>query len=356
MSIFFKVIRWLIAVFLLIPLLFSSVLALTPVSGVSKIITERDNIKGYLKDSGIYNKTVDILLEFITPATKEEDEGEDFFADLSSRIKDKNSELGQLVSEVLTPTFFENSFTTAIDATYDWLEGKTNKPTFVIKITEDKNTFIRFLSVTFKEKMAALPECDVSFNPPPNFDPLGSKCRPRGFNLEEIDRFIQENSEREEFSELFNKATINSESLNIDQDVTKKAQWIFSILKPAPQITYATILLLSALLILVIPGFKKGLIITGAVLLLSSLMILFGKMYAVQNFDFWANQGLKNINPDQVELIRSNFEGLVKAIYSDLLNQIQFYSLLVSALGVVLIVVGILIKSKGQEEQKGEKK
>ncbi len=357
MSTFFKVIRWLIAVFL-IPVLFALVLSLTPATGVSKTFTDKNNIKGYIKDSGVYDRVVDIFLEFMTLSVEEkEEEGEEetnFFTDLSNKIKDKDSELGQLVDEILTPAFFENSVTTVIDATYDWLQGKTDKPTFEIKITKDKETFIRFLSVAFKEKMLALPECEAGSIVPPDFNPLESECRPTGFDLNEINNFISENSEREEFQTIFNQAKLSSENFNIDQDVTKKAQLVFSILKPAPQIALGVILLLSALLILIIPGFKKGFIITGVVLLLPSLIILLGKIYASQNFDIWLNQGLKNLDPQQAELIKNNFEGLAKAIYFDLLHQIQTYSLVIITLGIVMITAGILIKSKKTEKPNQE--
>lgn len=71
-----------------------------------------------------------------------------------------------------------------LDSGYDWLSGKTEKPTFDLNINSIKSDFESALRSSLRARAASLPACSLS-NPPSGQDIFNLTCIPPGTNVEQ---------------------------------------------------------------------------------------------------------------------------------------------------------------------------
>lgn len=104
----------------------------------------RDVVKGWLASSGVYDKALDSLLRVTT------DTSQDPLVRGAAQ---------QAFVQTFEGTFVRESTETALNASYDWLEGKTNAITFAIPIQEKETEFYANMAAVLVPKLQALPAC-----------------------------------------------------------------------------------------------------------------------------------------------------------------------------------------------------
>jgi hypothetical protein len=275
LSVLFSFLRWVLG------LTFSLILVFVVLIGIlfsttSIIISNRDNVKYWVKSSGLYENVKQIAVaSLLNQPAENSDTGQptaSFFQTLGTQLNDPNDDLSKLVDKIATPQFLEKSFDTVIDAYYDWLEGKTDRPVYNITLVENKNDLISFLSISFTQKAKGLPACEKNFIVPAGFDPVNTTCWPQGMDYSAVNKYLVANSDRPELGTLQNSMTLSSQNIPFNPSQTKTVQTVFLIIKLLPVIFIFTVALLVSLITLSIPGFKKGYIISVAIICLLSLL------------------------------------------------------------------------------------
>ena len=338
----FICIRWILATLILL-LFFIVALVGIPTAAITDTLSQDDTVKGYLKQSGIYSDTLNILLGLFAQSMG--GEGGTFSKELEARLTDSQSETGKIAAKIADPATVQQKVETVIDATYAWMEGKTERPIFEIALLDNREDFLRLLALGFREKAHSLPACDAGYKMSRNFDPLSTPCWPKAIPFSEIDRFLVANADIKEFDSLFAQTKFDSQTLEIPRETTKKVHRVFPWIQAAPWTICATLITLALLLSLLIPGFWPGAKITGGALLTSSFLTLLGKFAAASRFDTIFNAVTRSMSAEGQNIFLPVFEKIFKTLYFGILNVITVYALLAMGIGILLILVASLAKS-----------
>lgn len=157
--------------FKLLLLLLPVVFALTLVLG------NPDSVKKVLKQSGAYDKFVDVTLD---NSQKEAD-------DPQTKQLLSDPEIRSVIEQSIPPELLARSTEPVIQGFYDWLQGKTDEPQFSIDLSEAKDSLAINLGAYAEKRAEGLPICTlqqlrtVDFN---NF--LALPCRPPGTSPQQI--------------------------------------------------------------------------------------------------------------------------------------------------------------------------
>jgi len=338
-----NVLRWLLAVPLIIAL-FTIVLSGIPASAISGIAGDEEAVKSYLKESGIYENFIAVALQ--AASRQFQSEGTTFFKEWEERITDNKSDLGKLVLKVADPKSLQEKAETVVDAFYAWFRGETKRPTFEISILENKEDFIKLLSIGFREKARSLPPCGPAFDVPADFNPLETPCWPSGSDFGAVDRFIAQNANHQEFNQLFAKATFSSERIEIRSETIVQVQKVFSIVRLVPRIFLAALAGLSLLLLLIVPRLSRGFKTAGIVILAPSLLLIIGRILAGNYVDTFMRLLEEKIQIGSSGILSDIFENLLGTIYVDILGKTTVYAAICIIAGIFLIAAARFIKRK----------
>jgi hypothetical protein len=344
-----KFFRWFIASILIL-VLFAFILVAIPTTAVSIKLTNKETPKEWLKDSGIYDKVIEIVGEAAATAG----EGKIDLSPLKDKLKDHNSELYKSAAVILNPIFLENTSSKIIEATYDWMNAKTVKPTFDITITSDKTALENFFAALFKERLQLVPICSSALNNQDNkgkdFNPLEATCRPADLDLNKINEFIRQNSNDEGFKEILNNAKISSKNLEIPTKTTENVQFAYKTAKIVPFIVFGVILIISIILLLLIPGIKTGLSTVANVLIFPSIILMVVSFGASKNLDIAINALGKAVDEKGLALFKSAGEPVIKTVLTDLLTTVLIYSTVLFVVSLVLFGIRIYLGKKAKAD------
>ncbi len=384
-----KVIRVLFSIFFVLLLLILTMWGI-PMAGLTQTITQRQNIKTLVKETGFYDNSTEIILDLMassqhedsvegdaetqpedrndlqdpteTPAnnqnnaetqnttTQEAETAEEDLPSFTQQINDENSETRKIAEEIFTPEFVEQSTNTIIDAFYDWFEGKTPKPQFEIQMVKDEQSLERLVTVATEERIKNMPECDTTVVDNPDFDPIKEECVPPGFDDGDIDKYIEQEITDEQLKEIQKESTLSSDEFEIDPELSADVQQAFKSLKYIPIAVMASILIISIILVLVVPGFKGGLIVTGLVQIITALLTIFLNIYTTMT-EFAFEQQMQ---PD--ETTQYVYENLVLPANKIISGNSRTYSLIVLGLGLILLVLGIFVVKKKNARRRKRKR
>lgn len=123
-------------------------------------------VKGWLRDSGVYNHLVANVSE--VPPEQEP---------IGSLIS--TTTVQQALVKTFPPAYVQQQTELTIDGIYNWLEGKTTQPEFSLPINDKRTTFIQELAMAIQPRLAELPLCDAAL--------LASEspCQPPNMSAEE---------------------------------------------------------------------------------------------------------------------------------------------------------------------------
>lgn len=357
----FKIIRWIFAT-VLIGLLFLMVVAGIPISVFSRSITQKDTAKEWLKSSDLYNDVLDISIELVSENQKDNPE----ISDLLLQVKDSESEIGKLVRDKFTPQFTEQSVNTILDGTYDWLEGDAETLTFEVQILEDEAETINILTVWFQAKLKGLPACTSDDEIPSEFNPFEVECLPPGYdtdNTEAISTYLTDNADTKEIQELLQIAETGSVDMDVDPETTRIFRQTFRALNVMPFIFAGIVFILSLLIILLVPGFSKGVLVAGFSLTIPTVVVYIGRIFASGSFVSTSlsgtsfstinteNTGESALSAETAKILTKVSESVFKAIYVDILGKTGLYCIVLLAISTLLVIIGISLGSKSTEEK-----
>lgn len=331
-----KIIRTILALVISV-ILFLLIVVGIPASSLAKLASESENVKNWIKNSGVYDKLSDVFVEvMLEKVNKEEIDFLDFTTE---------EELKEIVRGVATPSWLEENVGKIIDAMYDWLSGETKEPTFEIELTGQQQGLISAFSDLVKLHLQNLPICkDTNQYNQTNFDPFKAECLPASYSIDEIDKELEKNLP----SDMFGKEKITSEELfkqnKIPESLTQKLQQFFGYFEKLQMFVVILILILTLVIFILVPGFKNGFLFTGLVWVISSSALLFGGYYSKNNFDSFFESQMGKINSMQVELVSDLVKEPVKLAYFDTLTESSKLGMVVVVLGMILAFGGIILK------------
>lgn len=331
-----KIIRWILAIILSV-ILFVVIVGGLPLAGFAQLVVVKENLKGWIKDGGVYNNLDDAMVDVVLDRVDEEQV--DF---LQFTTEDQ---LKEIAGGIFSPTWLETNFGKVIDAVYVWLNGEAEKPTFEVELTNEQQTLQDAIVDIYKQYLEGLPTCEDSDQVnADNFDPFKVECLPPDVSVDDADEMMKGSLP----SEIFEKSSISSEEIFkdtvISTEVTKKAQQIFSIFKKLSLIIIIVILVLSLILFVLIPGFKNGFMFTGLAWVISSSSLLFFGSYSKRNFDQVFDAQVRNISSEQADIVISVVKEPLRLAYFDLLAEASKLAMVIVVLGVILVFGGVVLK------------
>lgn len=331
--------RWLISI-LLILILFLVFFIVTPYASLSYNLTNKDTVKTWLKSSGIYNNLISSTLDLVLLGTEDTPE----IATLVRDLKDTNTEMGALVAEIASHKHVEEISNTLLDSFYEWFAGKTERPEFNIPIAKDKEQFVRMITVLFKLKYNALPLCEGVAVQSEDFNPLETECRYEGVTDQVVIDFINQNASKPELDNIWQSASFNSDSLNIDQQTSNNFQLNYKIMTWAPLVTVMAIIGLNLVLVITIPKIKRSILILAIINTISGVIMLVLALISRFFLPFIENAIFNSIPELNSIAIQENINKILQYASNDISNVMLVFSIGVLTLGLILIVIRILIR------------
>lgn len=188
--------------------LIAALIVTPPVS----ILTNRNNIKHWVKDTGTYDTVVATVLEAAgkssnntPPPEEQKDEGPDF----------TDPGFQDAIKKSISPAFLQQTFERIVDSSYDWMEGKTKKPEITLDLGQFKKDFGTNLGAYLTKRMNSLPICTAQQMRAMNgdVDPFKTTCRPKDYNVEQ--KSAQFTSDFINNKDFLPKTTLSAEDIKI---------------------------------------------------------------------------------------------------------------------------------------------
>jgi hypothetical protein len=346
MSTFLKIVRYIFAILFIIiilPLYFLGI----PLTAVSQTFVHRENIKEIINEPKIYEGLVDAIATSLTTmqdAESIEEMGE--FMELF----EEDSEFSENLERIITSDETRLKFNTIIDALYDWFEGKEDSLQFEVYLIEDEEVFKEMFTSVLMLRINNLPTCDDYSTENLEVGVMELECIPPYIDRTELEPIIAANLDKADYDEVMDGFKISSEQIDISDEDTVTIRGIYIITKYFPIVLLGTLLLLTILVILLIPGLKGGLITTSIIYLLGGIFYLLIASVAK------LNKLLTNVatNVTEMDVTYKQMQELMNALIYPIIDKITtnltIYSLISIAIGVILLILGIVIKKKGKIE------
>lgn len=355
--------RWILSVILILILIPLIIVAL-PTSAVLRSVTSRENVKEWLEESDVYDETLDTTVDLIDfevdsmvpdeDQTEEEADKENFLTEVSEALQEEDSDMRVLAEDMFSPGFLQESTETVIDSFYDWFEGEISTPEFEIELAKRDDDLIDFLTIGFEEKFKALPDCPSDFAVDSEFNPLETDCQPTGYDIDEIGNYIEDVEDTEEFEDLKENVKISSNDLDIDDETTEAVQRTFRRMKRIPIFVIGGLTLLTLILLLLVPGAKTKFLVTGATIVLPTIIINLARVTASLSMENIIERVIDEIPEDQAGILRTLVSSIISSLYQGLLWKIGLFTQVVLVIGIVLILLGLVIPRKKKQPSKEE--
>lgn len=114
-------------------------------------VLNRDEVKGWLDKSGVYQNLLTTVLNSNSTAQQE--------LTTTSGSAVTSDDVKSALDQTMNAGYIKQSTEKALDSTYDWLDGKSSTISFEINTTEKKDAFIANLSSILQPQLAQLPTC-----------------------------------------------------------------------------------------------------------------------------------------------------------------------------------------------------
>jgi len=135
-------------------------------------IGNRNAVKGWLRRSETYNRLVSVLLDSVKQSNTSGQNG---------AVPVDRAEVQTIVQNAFPPSLLQENTEKFIDGTYNWLDGKSDKPFFRLDFTAAKAQLANGIGDYVKQRLTGLPNCKAVQNPD-TFDVFSATCVPIGLN------------------------------------------------------------------------------------------------------------------------------------------------------------------------------
>ena len=336
-----KVIRWILA------LIFSLSLSIVvfigiPLGVLTHIIAKPERVKLFVEDSGIYDNIESILSEVIplafmgTEGTVVSGEGDDYMA--------------VLIAEIVTPEFLKTNIEESVDTFYSWLEGESEYPQIEINLAEDKDKITQILVLSLSGRIKALPACTGDPVSLESVNPFTMECIPSGFNVDNFEEDLEEQmlaelGSSEDADTVFEQFIFKTKPEDFNTELTQNARSAYRIATFVPTIIIVLVLLLLLLIILLIPNIKSKFTFPGVLLILVSLPASLSKIIILPNIGRMMD----------TNVLSPALFNILEVVFADILGKVSVVGCIVLLIGMVLIVTGVVMKSKTKNKPVREK-
>jgi hypothetical protein len=336
-------VRWLLSI--IFGVLLCAIVFVTPlVLSMTTLISNRETLKRWVDRSGIYEEADTLVMDFLRQQAEKSIEGE-----ISpSENPFSEHDIEKTVKEVLTPEFSRKVVEATVDGAYDYLEGKSGKIEIMMEKKEAENAFLKVLFVVSglefdsTDQIRDLPVCTdkQEENLDKGFENIEDACLPQELDLDSI--FENTFPASADGSDSFDIAQGSISTTEIEQHFP--ARTVFQAIKLAPYFIISFVVLLSILVVVLVPGWKTGLIFTGIAGILSSLASLAFALllYLGDTVSALVISASEQITKQQGELILNSSGAIAK----DIFGRDALYSTIFLILFIAMTVWGILLKPK----------
>lgn len=190
-----------------------------------------------------------------------------------------------------TPELINSNVNTFVESNYAWLEGKTDKPTFIIDLTEAKQTFAEKVGAYVTTYLSGLPVCtNAQLAQPQNVDPLNATCRPPTVNPQTEGALATQQIIASD--ELLDNTVLTAQ--NINPDSSAQTQPYYEKLAQLPQAyqfgawvpyMFAVIALLGTVVMVFLSSTRRrGIKRTGIILAIAGVILVITKFSSTVAF------------------------------------------------------------------------
>lgn len=153
------------------------------------------------------------------------------FAPGSKQSLFKKDEIVGILKETYNEEFIRSGTHEVINGVYDWLEGKTEQPSYEVSLGEKANELASKLGGELKLRLSKLPECtyeELIKLDSSGFDPLTATCVPAQYDLnQKVDEYIAKYTEPDSF---LHQAVLSNKSLNLSNEALEGMPKMFKTL------------------------------------------------------------------------------------------------------------------------------
>ena len=145
---------------------------------ITMVFSNPETVQGALKQSGAYDKIVDIVLD----SSSEQNN------DPTAKELLDDPEIRDIAKQAFSPDLLERSSNDFVQGIYDWLDGETEQLQFSVDLSSAKATLTDKLSSYAEERAASLPTCTIAQLQTVDLsgDLLNLPCLPPGITASQI--------------------------------------------------------------------------------------------------------------------------------------------------------------------------
>jgi hypothetical protein len=340
-------VRWLFSI--IFGIVLSALVFVTPLAtAISSALSNRETLKVWVNESGIYEHSDELAIEFIKQQAQSSSENNQM--DAAEKILAERN-LEKILTGVLTPDFSRELIEGTIDGTYDYLEGKTEG--IVIHADKEKveDVFFQILLASSNlefdslDELKDLPTCTPAQeeNLDKGFESLEDACLPKDLV---IDKFFEIQPDQPDGTLDITSGGINTEQIEENFPV----RTVFQTAKVAPYLLFSGIILFAALTIIFNPRWKSAFIFTGIMGVIPSLISL-----GIAVFIYFSDSAMASIALSLTEFSAQNtviIERSSETVIKDIFGRDILYSLLLLILFAAILFCSRFIKPAVVETQK----
>lgn len=299
---------------------------------------DRDVVKGWLEESNLYDKAVDVVLEGVHSAAEEQKSGE---------IPLDDPQIKAIASEAFSPDFLKQNIEQVVDGMYAWLDGETASPEFRVDLSAAKQKLAVGISQYAVNRAQALPACTAEQSrevlASGEYDILNATCLPAGVDVNAVAANLQ--SEIATSRDFLEDTVITPEVVGLDNPAElRKIKSTYEQSKNWPYILGAVALLAAVGIVFLSSSRRAGFLRAGLVFISASLLLY------ISHHGFKAAAGMLNneavkVSGDSVagaELFRDFIGVTSRDIYGPLL----WYAVGTFLIGAVCIGVYVYLSKR----------
>lgn len=205
-------------------------------------------IKRSLAEAEVYQAFTETVAEELTGQAENDDS-----------LAVPPAEIREAVDQAIATEPLQEQVEQALDATYDWLNGLTQRPEFTIDLSQSRENFANSVSAYAADRLESLPTCSSLSQLENEVNPLTAECLPPRFDRQTaIEAYSQELLDSGEFlpEVKFSSSEIFS---NFEDDTLASAPSTFQQLKQAVWIVATVSGVLALAIFLLAPTKRIGL-------------------------------------------------------------------------------------------------
>lgn len=236
-------------------------------------------VENLLAESHVYDNVVSTVLSKTQQET-EQGQGD-------SSVSYETPAVEQAATQAFSAAEIQKSVNTFIEANYDWLNGKTDQPSFAIDLTSSKDDFATKVGQAVTAHLSQLPACTAEQQTQLQVpvDPLTVSCRPAALNPQSEGARVTQEIKNGNF---LTNSVIQPDTLGQDQNSQQQPYYkrlsslpkLFQLAQKAPLILGLVSLLCALGIVVIAAARRRGWRKVGITLLLAGAVLIATKLVA----------------------------------------------------------------------------